>query len=216
LSQAPQKTADPAIDPKAAFEKVRKYEAIQPFTGYRVLDMRVGEVSRGDSRSRFLVLEILGENEVVMKHGPERVFLLKGFSTQGLVDGMMIKFDDTEVLEVKGTVKQRGHGTIFLVQNGEAGRKPTAAEYKAAGEEADRQARDEALAKAARQNAAKKPAPPKPGPEEIAAAKLVLAKQLLKDKQTGIAKIRLKKLIEDFPDTQAAKEAKKLLEKLDK
>jgi hypothetical protein len=52
--------------------------------------------------------------------------------------------------------------------------------------------------------------------EKMASGKLDLAKQLLEDKKTDRAKTVLKFVVKHYPETKSGKEAKELLEKLDK
>src|SRR5262249_48883107 len=75
------------------------------------------------------------------------------------------------------------------------------AEKEAAQEKADRKAKAEQWAK----DEAKRK-------EQSAAAKLKLIRQLLADGKKDAAKARLEQLINDYPGTKAAGEAKELLE----
>jgi TolA-binding protein len=60
------------------------------------------------------------------------------------------------------------------------------------------------------------PEPPKPRPltpEDKASTKLYLAKLLDKGGKTAIATVRYKEIMDQFPETKAAKEARELLKK---
>jgi hypothetical protein len=67
-----------------------------------------------------------------------------------------------------------------------------------------------------KEQAAKRIAPAPANPEQRAAQKLEFARALVSDKKYDRAKVRLKEVMTEFPDTKAAKQAKEVFDSLPK
>jgi TolA-binding protein len=130
-------------------------------------------------------------------------FAAKDTPLATVLDGMLKKNGLGYVVTSKAG--DRYDGWLFIKQGSERG-------FAAA--EEPKPGKDKAVVKAPPKD---KPAPPVAGDdaaEKAASNKLGLALDLLKDGKTDKAKQRLKDIVENYPNTKAAGEAKKTLEKL--
>jgi hypothetical protein len=209
---------------------LREGEADMGLVDLKAYDLQVGQLGRFIALGTDLFWEverILGDKEMII-HLSEYVpgdirrhyhcrFVFTGLVTTNLSDGKHIPLED--VYKVSGT-KKLGRQTLPLLEleSAESSQKRIAAhkekvarqlaeekaqaEKQAAQEKADRKAKAEKWAK----DEAKRK-------QQSAAAKLKLIRQLLADGKKDAAKARLEQLINDYPGTKAAEEAKELLDR---
>jgi hypothetical protein len=146
-------------------------------------------------------------------------FVLSGASTRGWIDGKQMSVPD--VYRVANT-RKIGARTVFVLEL-------ASAEEKAQVEAAEKAAHPPEPAPAPGANpkrpAAKAKAPKAPAPdntyipeskEQEATRKMKLAKSFLEDNNRDAARKRLHEIVEGYPGTKAAAEAKELLDKLNR
>jgi hypothetical protein len=183
---------------------------------------RVGFIGKLPSEARPLVLHVRNENEMVIRWGIDMA--LRGFTTKNLVDGQRVEVPG--VLRIKETTKY-GSSTIFLIEPFAIPHGLSDEELKQAKAEADRIVQEQNAAKAAAAEKARKDAEAKAAADAVRAKevgavqreadalrKLKLAKLLLEDKdKRELARKRLQAVVDGYPGTKAAAEAKALLDK---
>lgn len=176
------------------------------------------------------IVQIVDESNARISYGPEQAWL-KGFSTKNMVDDKFIKIDDW--VEIRETKQYKtilgGSKTVFVIEPETEAHKEKRVKQERAKEEERKQREaedlersrkqtekadsDKAAAKTQREKEALAKA--RATREKAAASKVSAARLYLTDGNKAKARERLQQVIDEYPDTQAAAEAKKLLKDLE-
>jgi hypothetical protein len=197
-----------------------------PSIAYGQVDLgfEVGQKGKLLTNFNWTVMQVIDEDNMLVGLPAGQRLWVKGFKTEGLTDGKPFRISN--IVKVTGTTTYKtaigGTKTVFVIEP-ETTKERQEREAKEQAVKRDRQRQqaeaeaDEAewanAAKAKRD--AEKKEQDKINREKQAYSKLEMAKTLIKEgKPTG--KTWLKQVIDRYPETEAAKKAKKLLDEMAK